>query len=144
MAKTKLMRWPTALRRRDNSVEITPAIPGDRQVISSYGPNLFRISGTVYKSSVLVFTDRTVAWPVLSIDELTVESFSSVQDAVPSVEVLLLGVGAQNALVPSALRTALRSAGIVVDTMDTGAACRTYNVLMAEDRRVAAALIAIA
>ena len=124
-------------------MEITPAIPGDRQVIAGYGAGLFRISGVVHNSSVIVFTDRTIAWPVQSLDDLTIDSLAPVRDADPTVEVLLLGVGGQNALVPSALRKALRDAGIVLDSMDTGAACRTYNVLMAEDRRVAAALIAL-
>ena len=124
-------------------MEITPAIPGDRQVIAGYGAGLFRISGVVHNSSIIVFTDRTIAWPVQSLDDLTIDSLAPVRDADPTVEVLLLGVGGQNALVPSALRKALRDAGIVLDSMDTGAACRTYNVLMAEDRRVAAALIAL-
>jgi uncharacterized protein len=124
-------------------MEITPAIPGDRQVIAGYGPGLFRISGVVHNSSVIVFTDRTITWPVRSLDELTFDSLAPVREADPAVEVLLLGVGGQNALVPSALRKALRDAGVVLDAMDTGAACRTYNVLMAEDRRVAAALIAL-
>ena len=124
-------------------MEITPAVPGDRQVIAGYGPDLFRISGSVYKSSVLVFTDRTLVWPVAAVEDLTLESLALVREAEPPVEVLLLGVGARNFPVPSDLRKALRDAGIVLDAMDTGAACRTYNVLMAEDRRVAAALIAI-
>ena len=124
-------------------MEITPAIPGDRQVIAGYGAGLFRISGVVHNSSVIVFTDRTIAWPVQSLDGLTIDSLAPVRDADPAVEVLLLGVGGQNTLVPSALRQALRDAGIVLDSMDTGAACRTDNVLMAEDRRVAAALIAL-
>ncbi len=124
-------------------MEITPAIPGDRQVIAGYGAGLFRISGVVHNSSVIVFTDRTIVWPVLSLDDLSLESLDPVKEADPAVEVLLLGVGSKNALVPSTLRKALRVAGIVLDAMDTGAACRTYNVLMAEDRRVAAALIAL-
>jgi len=57
------------------------------------------------------------------------------------VEILLLGLGRSTSAVPAALRTALRTAGIALEAMDTGAACRTYNVLVAEDRRVAAALI---
>ena len=124
-------------------MEITPAVPGDRQVIAGYGPSLFRISGIIHTNSVIVFTDRTVAWPVASMDELSLESFAPVRDANPAIEVLLLGVGSRNAPVPSVLRNQLRDAGIVLDSMDTGAACRTYNVLMAEDRRVAAALIAL-
>jgi len=59
------------------------------------------------------------------------------------VEILLLGCGRRMAMVPSALRARLKAAGIVVDAMDTGAACRTYSVLLAEGRRVAAALLPV-
>ena len=58
--------------------------------------------------------------------------------------VLLLGCGARMVLVPPALREALRAAGVVIEPMDTGGACRTYNVLLAEDRQVAAALLPVA
>ena len=59
------------------------------------------------------------------------------------VDLLLLGCGARPAAISLQLRQTLRQAGIVVETMGTGAACRTYNVLLAEGRHVAAALIAI-
>jgi len=62
--------------------------------------------------------------------------------AAGNVDLLLLGCGARMAMVPAALRQQLRDAGVVIEAMDTGAACRTYNVLMADGRRVAAALIA--
>ncbi len=122
-------------------MEITPLIPGDRQVIDGYGPGLFRVTGQVYHTSILVFPDRTLEWPVRTMNALTLEAFAEVMANTPPVEVLLLGVGARNQLIPEALRAGLRDAGIVLDAMDSGAACRTYNILMAEDRRVAAALI---
>jgi uncharacterized protein len=66
-----------------------------------------------------------------------------VLDAGAEVDLLLIGCGRRMALVPPALRQTVRDGGVVIDSMDTGAACRTYNVLLAEDRRVAAALIAV-
>jgi uncharacterized protein len=60
-----------------------------------------------------------------------------------TVELLLVGTGGRMAQIDRTLRQALRADGVVVEVMDTGAACRTYNVLMAEGRRVAAALIAV-
>ena len=59
----------------------------------------------------------------------------------PPIEILLIGSGATFEMAPAALRSALGARGVSIESMDTGAACRTYNVLMAEDRRVAAALI---
>ena len=61
-----------------------------------------------------------------------------------SVELLLIGTGARMSQIDRELRQTLRADGVVIEAMDTGAACRTYNVLMAEGRRVAAALIAVA
>ena len=75
--------------------------------------------------------------------ELSGGSLAVVGQAEPTVEVLLLGCGAKAALVPRALRGALRADGVVIEAMDTGAACRTFNLLMAEGRRAAAALIAV-
>ena len=124
-------------------MEITPRVPAYAQVIQSYGDGGFRINDRQFKGSVLVFPDRVAAWPVRSIAELTVESLAAVGDARPPVEVLLVGCGPALARIPDMVREAMRQAEIVIDGMDTGAACRTYNVLLSEDRRVAAALIAI-
>jgi uncharacterized protein len=114
-----------------------------RQVIEAYGDGIFRVSGALHHGSVLVFVDRTLAWPVSDMSEISLESLVPVAQAEPRVEVLLLGCGAAAALVPKALREALRAEGVVVEAMDTSAACRTFNLLMAENRRAAAALIAV-
>ncbi|HEV7372595.1 Mth938-like domain-containing protein [Arenibaculum sp.] len=124
-------------------MDVTPIIPADRQFIESYGEGEFRVSGTVYQGPVLVFPDHSRAWPVASFETMTVEAFAPVMSADPPVELLLLGSGQKMQLLPGALRRDLRSAGVVVEVMDTGAACRTYNILLAEARRVAAALLPI-
>lgn len=121
-------------------MDVTPVIPGDRQVIDSYWPGHFRVSGQVHEGAVIVFPDRTIVWPVTDVSSLDVEAFRPV--AGDEVEVLLLGCGSKIAFLPPSLRRALKEdMGVHVDSMDTGAACRTYNVLLAEGRRVAAALI---
>jgi uncharacterized protein len=89
---------------------------------------------------VLVLPDRTLDWGVGSIAELSEASFEPLVGR-GDVEILVLGTGARMAPLPAPLRLALKRAGIAVEPMDTGAACRTYNVLVAEDRRVAAALL---
>lgn len=124
-------------------MDITPLVPQGSQVIDSYGPGKFRIAGILHEGSVLVLPDRTVSWNVTTIDALTAEDFGDIVAAAPSCEILLLGCGERMRLPPNALRAELRGHGIVVDPMDTGAACRTFNVLLAEGRRVAAALIAL-
>lgn len=123
-------------------MDIAPLVPEGRQVVNGYGPDMFRVSGTVHHGSLLVFPDRTIGWSPSTMDELSVADFDEVRRAEPAVEVLLLGCGERMQLIPSNIRSALREDGIGVEPMDTGAACRTYNVLAAEGRRVAAALIA--
>ncbi len=121
-------------------MDVTPLIPADRQVIDSYGARGFHVSGTAYDGAILVFPDTTLGWPVAGLAEVTVESLAPVI-AHGGVEILLLGCGRRMQPVPSRLRQELRESGIVVDAMNTGAACRTYNILLAEERRVAAALL---
>ena len=69
-------------------MDVTPLIPEDRQVIDSYGPARFRIANVVYVCSVIVFPDRTIEWPVATIDEVLLDSLAPVIDAKPSIEVL--------------------------------------------------------
>jgi uncharacterized protein len=121
-------------------MDVTPLIPADRQVIESYGVESFRVSGVAYVGAIIVFPDATVAWQAAVPADVTWASLAPVM-AHGGVEILLVGCGRRMLPLPSPLRQQLRDAGIVVDTMDTGAACRTYNILLAEDRRVAAALL---
>ncbi len=121
----------------------TPAVATGRQLIESYGDGRFRISGAVHEGSVLVLPERSLAWPVVAFEEISLDSLAPVTAAAAALEILLIGCGPRLARVPEDLRRALREAGLVVEPMDTGAACRTYNVLVSEARPVAAALIAV-
>jgi len=123
--------------------DISPLIPQGRQVIQSYGGGGFRISGVDHRGSVIVFPTRTIPWHASVLAEATAENLAAVTAADAEVTLLLVGGGAAPAgMLAPGLRKSLRDAGIVSEVMDTGAACRTFNVLMAEERRVAAALIA--
>jgi uncharacterized protein len=86
-----------------------------------------------------VFTERTISWS----GEVSEAGLAEVITGSDMVDLLLIGCGASMRPVPHELRAALRSVGIAVEPMNTGAACRTFNVLLAEGRRVAAALIAV-
>ncbi len=123
-------------------MDITPLIPEGRQIVERYGGGGFQISGVRHVGSVLVFPQRTLAWDVASFDQVTTDSLAPLIEASQAVELLLLGTGPRMQFVAPALRETLKAVGVTVDGMDTGAACRTYNVLMAEERLVAAALIA--
>jgi uncharacterized protein len=118
-------------------MELTLLVQPGRQIIERYGPGGFRVSGAVYLGPVLVFPDRTVPWDAAAMTE---EGLAPVAEH-GRVELLILGLGRRMAPVPSALRAAFKTRGIALEAMETGAACRTYNVLLAEDRHVAAALL---
>lgn len=124
-------------------MEITPLIPEGRQVIESYGDGRFRVSGVPIEGSILILPTATFPWSAVDPSGFTLDSFSPLLAADPPVEILLVGCGKRLVPLAPALRAALRDRGIGADPMDTGAACRTYNVLMAEGRRVAAALLAV-
>jgi uncharacterized protein len=124
-------------------MEVSPQVPAARQLVEAYGDGGFRIGGVAIKGSLLVMPERTLAWPVAGMEDVDFASFAALMPYAADIQVLLLGCGRRMALVPLALRAELKSAGMVLEPMDTGAACRTYNVLAAEDRRVAAALIAV-
>ena len=98
------------------------------------------MAGIHYAGSILVFPDATLEWPVSRFEDVTLGALQPVVER-GGTEILLLGCGARMQRVPVALRQALKGAGVSLEAMDTGAACRTYNVLLAEDRRVAAALL---
>jgi len=124
-------------------MEITPDIEPSKQLIQNYRAGGFTVSGVRHEGSVLVFPDLTRAWPVAAMEAMTLESLEPLREANPPVELLVAGLGETFQLFPPDLRRELRQWGIVVEPMATPAACRTYNILLAEDRRVAAALIAV-
>lgn len=124
-------------------MDITRVQAEGRQLIQGHRPGGFTIGGVRHQGSVLVLPDRTTAWSVVSLEGVTLTSFEALLAAEPKVEILVLGTGPRFILVERALREALRARGAVLEAMDTRAACRTFNVLLAEERRVGAALIAI-
>lgn len=123
-------------------MDITPQVDAGRQLINAYGDGGFRISGRRYEGSVLVLTDRVVPIALRRVSDLTPQ-FIDAFDGENTPQILLLGCGDSMVLIPEDVRAGLRDGGIVVEPMDTGAACRTYNVLLAEGRRVAALLVAV-
>jgi uncharacterized protein len=124
-------------------MDITPLVPQGRQIIQAYGDGGFRISGIRHEGSVLVLPERTLPWAAVDAAELTAEAVLALLPTDLAVEIFLLGTGARMAAVMPEMRRRFRQAGIALEVMDTGAACRTYNVLLVEERRVAAALTAV-
>lgn len=111
--------------------------------IDAVGDLGFRIGGIRHDGSVLIVDDAVHPWPVRSMAELGPEAFTGVVQTAGAAEFVLLGTGLSQALPPRSVREALRSIGLGLEFMDTVAACKLYNVLASEGRRLAAALIAI-
>jgi len=120
-------------------MDITPLIDSDQHVIQSYSSDGVKISGQVYAHSVLVAPHYATQWPHST--PLTLADFQPLIDVADSIDVVLLGTGSKMVFLAPDLKKALRAHDLHVECMDTGAACRTYNVLMAEGRRVVAALL---
>jgi len=113
-------------------------------LLQGYGDGGFRVSGAGrLEGSQLLFPEKTIPWNVPSIEDISLESLSPVINEADTVHILIVGCGIEFSAVPDGLREGLREHGIVLEWMDTGAACRTFNVLLVEERPVAAALIAV-
>jgi len=125
-------------------MDVTPLIPEGRQIIQGYGLKGFKVSGVSFETAIVVSPTETRNWNAPeAFTDLKESDFSMLEAKAADIDVLLLGTGARGEFFPPALRAALKQKGLVVETMDTGAACRTYNVLMAEGRRVIAALMPV-
>lgn len=111
--------------------------------IDAYGNGGFRFAGMSHKGSLLCLPSAIVAWEQTGIDTLTPECFRLIFAEGRAVGFVLLGTGRAHVMPSPEVRQAFAEAGIGLDIMDTGAACRTYNVLLAERRPVAAALLAV-
>lgn len=118
-------------------------VPG-RHIIDSYGNGGFRFAGMSHRGSILALPSGVLAWPVAGVADLTPEVFAPVLAEARDIKVLLIGTGSEMVFLPPALLQHIRDAGIGVDAMQTGAAARTFNIMLAENCPVAAALIAVA
>ncbi len=120
----------------------SPHLPTPAQ-IEAYGNGGFRFGGMSHRGSLLCLPDGIWAWPVNNVTEVTLAALLPVFARGEVLDVFLIGVGRDPWPLPERLRARFRDLSISVDTMPTGAAVRTYNILLAENRRVGASLIAV-
>lgn len=111
--------------------------------IAGYGDGGFRIGDQKFTGSLIMTPEGFYPWSVDEHHNITLESLEKVTSVADQIELLLIGMGQNMAFLNKEVRAALEKQGIFVDVMATGAAARTYNVLLQEGRRVAVALIAI-
>jgi uncharacterized protein len=111
--------------------------------IEAYGKGGFAFAGMSHRGSLLCLPDAIWAWPVTRPEEIDRTPLDRVFAAANGIDTLIIGTGTDIWLPPAALREALRRVTVVLDAMQTGPAIRTYNIMIGERRRVAAALIAV-
>jgi uncharacterized protein len=116
--------------------------PG-RAPLDAYGNGGFRFADMSHRGSILCLPSGIHGWEPIDPTALGLEDFERVLSQADGIEILLVGTGMDLKPLPPQLRQAFREAGISADPMSTGAAVRTYNVLLAENRAVAAALVAV-
>lgn len=111
--------------------------------IEAYGNGGFRFGGMSHRGSLLCFPDGIWAWSVASIGEITTSSLQAAFARAEQLDFFLIGGGRDPWVLPERLRQRFAEVFLNVDAMPTGAAVRTWNILLAENRRVGAALIAV-
>jgi uncharacterized protein len=111
--------------------------------IEAYGNGGFAFADMSHRGSLLCLPDAIWAWPVTRPDEINEVALRRVIENAATIDTLVIGTGKEVWLPPSWLRERLRKVSIVIDAMQTGPAIRTYNIMIGERRRVAAALIAV-
>ncbi len=120
-------------------MKLTDDSIGGMQLVRAYAPGEIRVNETIVRGSCLLRADTIVTdWRPQSLDELTEEDLEPLFALEP--EIVVLGSGTRQKFPPTTLLARILTRGIGCEVMDTGAACRTYNVLVSEDRKVVAAL----
>ena len=114
----------------------------ETKVIRAYAPGRINVSDELLTRSFIVAPDQVIAdWPPQRFEELTAAHLDAALALEP--EILIIGTGATQRFLPGELLAKLAAKGIGLETMDTAAACRTYNILLSEDRKVVAAILMI-
>ena len=124
-------------------IEIREAHFPGRAPIDAYGNGGFRFADMSHRGSILCLPSGIHGWALEEGAPLSPDAFEWVIAEASAIEVLLVGTGSTLRPLPRETREKLKAAGISADPMSTGAAVRTFNILLAEERAVAAALIAV-
>lgn len=124
-------------------MDITPLIPKNKKILNGYGNGIFKVNNDPYSGNIIICPDAVIPWEIENISLLDIKSLQSILNLKSEVELLVIGCGSEHVKLPLEIIKAFREKNISVEVMTTGAACRTYNVLLSEGRQLAAALIAV-
>ena len=124
-------------------MDITPTIPNSAVQLNGYGGGGFKINNEQMQGSRIFTNARHEEWPIAHVHDIAPDSFHTLESDWPEIDIMIIGTGNRMATLPAAIMHYLRSKNTAVEVMDSGAACRTFNILQSEGRRVAAAIIAV-
>jgi uncharacterized protein len=124
-------------------MDITPTIPKNRNVINGYGIEGFKINENLYQNSIILTPHQIIEVKISSVEDFFEQNLKVILDFEP--EILLIGTGDNHQIISANLKNKIKThyPEISIDEMSTGSACRTYNILMMEDRNVAVFLMSI-
>ena len=124
-------------------MDITPAIPKNRNVINGYGIEGFKINENLYQNSIILTPHQIIEVKISSVEDFFEQNLKVILDFEP--EILLIGTGDNHQIISANLKNKIKThyPEISIDEMNTCSACRTYNILMMEDRNVAVFLMSI-
>ena len=124
--------------------DITPKIPEGKKVIDAYGGGGFTVNEEKIKSSILILPDEVVEFNAENLEQIDSSNFlTHIEANISAIELILVGGGLATDFLDTNIEKFLRKNSVSVEYMDTGAACRTYNILLSEERKVAALLIKV-
>ena len=120
-------------------MKLHQAVAGAANIFTGYGDDYVSVNGARRENACIVLPERILDWNVTAFDALRAEDFTIFESL--GSDIVLLGTGRRQRFPHPRLTAALAQAGVGVEVMDLQAACRTYNILVAEERKVAAALL---
>ena len=124
-------------------MDVMPPVAKGTPIVERYGAGSFIVSGKEKTNSLILHEEGMSDWSVNAFDELNEDAMAALCEQAKNMDILLIGAGEKQEFLLPKLREMGRQYSLSIDCMDTGAACRTYNVLVGEGRRVMAAIIVI-
>ncbi|MCK5576342.1 MAG: hypothetical protein KAI28_11035 [Sphingomonadales bacterium] len=116
---------------------------GELPAIDRYGDGVFYVNEREFEGSILLWKDGVYPWDVDGMDSVTADNLAALLDHADELDIILFGTGVVSHMLPRAVRDELAARNIAYDVMNTGAAARTFNMLLVDGRRVAVALLAV-
>lgn len=123
--------------------DITPIIPEGRKIIQAYGNGGFTVNGEKINSAIFITQDSLVKINASNLQEINQNFFAEIGNILSEQEIMLVGYGTNSDFFPAEIEKFLRDKKISIDYINSGAACRTYNILLSEERKVCAIIIPV-